>query len=102
MKPHMHCEMQNKLSSTRGSPLGSMGKIISSWCPTTLPANAKRERKKYCQNQIDTDKRGRGITKRGTEILPGQTKSYYFNGRKHFQRGTEILAEAENGDKLKK
>ena len=23
--PHMYCEMQNKLSNTRGSPLGSMG-----------------------------------------------------------------------------
>ena len=28
--PH---EMQNKLSNTRGSPLGSMGEIISSRCP---------------------------------------------------------------------
>ena len=25
VKPHMYCQMQNKLSSTRGSPLGSMG-----------------------------------------------------------------------------
>ena len=31
--PHMYCEMQNKLSNTRGSPLGSMGEIISSQCP---------------------------------------------------------------------
>ena len=31
--PHMYCEMQNKLSNTRGSPLGSMGEIISSRCP---------------------------------------------------------------------
>ena len=31
--PHMYCEMQNKLSNTRGSPLGSMGEIISSGCP---------------------------------------------------------------------
>ena len=30
---HMYCEMQNKLSNTRGSPLGSMGEIISSRCP---------------------------------------------------------------------
>ena len=30
--PHMYCEMQNKLSNTRGSPLGSMGEIISSRC----------------------------------------------------------------------
>ena len=31
--PHMYCEMQNKLLNTRGSPLGSMGEIISSLCP---------------------------------------------------------------------
>ena len=31
--PHMYCEMQNKLANTRGSPLGSMGEIISSRCP---------------------------------------------------------------------
>ena len=31
--PHMYCEMQNKLSNTKGSPLGSMGEIISSRCP---------------------------------------------------------------------
>ena len=31
--PQMYCEMQNKLSNTRGSPLGSMGEIISSRCP---------------------------------------------------------------------
>ena len=31
--PHMYCEMQNKLSNTRGSPLGSIGEIISSRCP---------------------------------------------------------------------
>ena len=31
--PHMCCEMQNKLSNTRVSPLGSMGEIISSRCP---------------------------------------------------------------------
>ena len=30
--PHMCCEMQNKLSKTRVSPLGSMGSIISSRC----------------------------------------------------------------------
>ena len=29
----MYCEMQNKLSNTRGSPLGSIGEIISSRCP---------------------------------------------------------------------
>ena len=34
--PHMYCEMQNKLSNTRGSPLGSMGEIISSRCPYVL------------------------------------------------------------------
>ena len=34
--PHMYCEMQNKLSNTRGSPLGSMGEIISSRCPIDL------------------------------------------------------------------
>ena len=32
--PHMYCEMQNKLSNTRGSPLGSMGEIISSRYPS--------------------------------------------------------------------
>ena len=32
--PHMYCEMQNKLSNTRGSPLGSMGETISSLCPS--------------------------------------------------------------------
>ena len=30
---HMCCEMQNKLSKTGVSPLGSMGYIISSRCP---------------------------------------------------------------------
>ena len=30
---HMYCETHNKLSNTRGSPLGSMGEIISSRCP---------------------------------------------------------------------
>ena len=33
MMTHKYCEMQNKLSNTRGSPLGSMGEIISSRCP---------------------------------------------------------------------
>ena len=33
MMTHMYCEMQNKLSNTRGSPFGSMGEIISSRCP---------------------------------------------------------------------
>ena len=31
--PYMYSEMQNKLSKTRESPLGSMGQIISSRCP---------------------------------------------------------------------
>ena len=35
LMPHMYCEMQNKLSNTRGSPLGSMGEI-SSRCPYIL------------------------------------------------------------------
>ena len=33
MMPNMCCEMQNKLSKTRVSPLGSMGQIICSRCP---------------------------------------------------------------------
>ena len=32
----MYCEMQNKLSISRGSPLGSMGEIISSRCPCSF------------------------------------------------------------------
>ena len=31
--PYMYCEMQNKLSKTRESPLESMGQIISSRWP---------------------------------------------------------------------
>ena len=34
--PYIYCEMQNKLSKTRESPLESMGQIISSWCPDPL------------------------------------------------------------------
>ena len=38
--PHMYCEMQNKLSNTRASPLGSMGEIISSRCPYRGPGTS--------------------------------------------------------------
>ena len=33
MMLYMYCEMQNKLSKIRESPLKSMGQIISSRCP---------------------------------------------------------------------
>ena len=42
--PHMYCGMQNKLSNTRGSPLGSMGEIISSRCPIDLKYDYPRSK----------------------------------------------------------
>ena len=35
--PYTYSEMQNKLSKTRESPLESMGQIISSRCPSSVP-----------------------------------------------------------------
>ena len=46
--PHMYCEMQIKLSNTRGSPLGSMGEIISSRCQ--LLTNPPRHHEEETQN----------------------------------------------------
>ena len=46
LMPHMCCEMQNKLSKTRVSPLGSMGYIISSRCPSQR--ERERERLHAC------------------------------------------------------
>ena len=52
---HMYCEMQNKLSNTRGSPLGSMGEIISSRCPIILQfdfSNVSKKQKKKTKKNI--------------------------------------------------
>ena len=39
--PYLYCEMQNKLSKTRESPLESMGQIISSRCPIMIKASGR-------------------------------------------------------------
>ena len=42
---YIHYEMRNKLSNTGGSPLESMGKVISTRCPyvCTLPKFRKAD-----------------------------------------------------------